>query len=410
MFEAVKLAKSHKEQVLMNNNDNNENIQKRLFIKDSIKKLKFLVNDKAFFVLSAENPIRKYAQIIIDSKPVEYFMLLTIISNCIALALEEHLPYNDKTALTMRLESYEIYFLVIFCVEASLKIISNGFLFHKKAYLRNLWNLMDFVVVVTGLMTLFMTNLDLRMLRAMKVLRPLKLVAGIPSLHLVVKSILKAMAPILQIGLLVLFAIIIFAIIGLEFFSGIYRSTCFNQTTNQIFMVPGEEEYRPCGKGFNCTNEQFKNENNDIVCRSSPNWYGPNYGITSFDNILLAMLTVFQCITMEGWTDTMYLNNDAIGNKFNFIYFLPLIIIGSFFMLNLVLGVLSGEFTKERQRIENRSLYLKQREQKLFEKEVDNYLDWICKAEESFLNDTSTSQEDRIRIIQCNPFYTGMLT
>jgi len=35
-------------------------------------------------------------------------------------------------------------------------------------------------------------------------------------------------------------------------------------------------------------------------------WDGPNHGITSFDNIIYAMLTVFQCITMEGWTDIMY--------------------------------------------------------------------------------------------------------
>ena len=95
-------------------------------------------------------------------------------------------------------------------------------------------------------------------------------------------------------------------------------------------------------------------------------WEGPNYGITSFDNIIYAMLTVFQCITMEGWTPIlywvckwlilllaakaieMYVNhlfpqtNDALGGSFNFVYFVPLIVIGSFFMLNLVLGVLSG--------------------------------------------------------------------
>lgn len=35
-------------------------------------------------------------------------------------------------------------------------------------------------------------------------------------------------------------------------------------------------------------------------------WEGPNYGITSFDNIGFAMLTVFQCITMEGWTAILY--------------------------------------------------------------------------------------------------------
>lgn len=35
-------------------------------------------------------------------------------------------------------------------------------------------------------------------------------------------------------------------------------------------------------------------------------WEGPNRGITSFDNIGFAMLTVFQCITMEGWTAILY--------------------------------------------------------------------------------------------------------
>lgn len=42
----------------------------------------------------------------------------------------------------------------------------------------------------------------------------------------------------------------------------------------------------------------------DTVCREY--WLGPNYGITQFDNILFAILTVFQCITMEGWTDLLY--------------------------------------------------------------------------------------------------------
>ena len=47
-------------------------------------------------------------------------------------------------------EETEVYFLGIFCVEASLKIVALGFVLHKGAYLRNIWNIMDFVVVVTG--------------------------------------------------------------------------------------------------------------------------------------------------------------------------------------------------------------------------------------------------------------------
>ncbi len=55
---------------------------------------------------------------------------------------------------------------------------------------------------------------------------------------------------------------------------------------------------------FTCTNEQF-GKRDDIECIEG-SWEGPNFGITSFDNIGYAMLTVFQCITMEGWTTMMY--------------------------------------------------------------------------------------------------------
>lgn len=49
---------------------------------------------------------------------------------------------------------------------------------------------------------------------------------------------------------------------------------------------------------------------NGSECR--PNWEGPNNGITHFDNIGFAMLTVYQCITMEGWTKVLYWVSDCL--------------------------------------------------------------------------------------------------
>lgn len=57
----------------------------------------------------------------------------------------------------------------------------------------------------------------------------------------------------------------------------------------------------PCDEmGFQCSNV-----GPDYYC-SKQFWKGPNYGITNFDNFGLAMLTVFQCVTLEGWTDVLY--------------------------------------------------------------------------------------------------------
>lgn len=69
---------------------------------------------------------------------------------------------------------------------------------------------------------------------------------------------------------------------------------------NLLLTYPGEMfDEQPCGEsppGRQCP------EGTD--CREY--WQGPNYGITQFDNVLFAVLTVFQCITMEGWTDMLY--------------------------------------------------------------------------------------------------------
>ncbi|KAM7332793.1 hypothetical protein ACRRTK_009501 [Alexandromys fortis] len=79
-----------------------------------------------------------------------YMILATIIANCIVLALEQHLPDDDKTPMSERLDDTEPYFIGIFCFEAGIKIVALGFAFHKGSYLRNGWNVMDFVVVLTG--------------------------------------------------------------------------------------------------------------------------------------------------------------------------------------------------------------------------------------------------------------------
>ncbi|XP_032989662.1 voltage-dependent P/Q-type calcium channel subunit alpha-1A isoform X8 [Rhinolophus ferrumequinum] len=351
-----------------------------------------LTVNRSLFLFSEDNVVRKYAKKITEWPPFEYMILATIIANCIVLALEQHLPDDDKTPMSERLDDTEPYFIGIFCFEAGIKIIALGFAFHKGSYLRNGWNVMDFVVVLTGILATVGTEFDLRTLRAVRVLRPLKLVSGIPSLQVVLKSIMKAMIPLLQIGLLLFFAILIFAIIGLEFYMGKFHTTCFEEGTDDI----QSESPAPCG-----TEEPARTCPNGTKCQ--PYWEGPNNGITQFDNILFAVLTVFQCITMEGWTDLLYNSNDASGNTWNWLYFIPLIIIGSFFMLNLVLGVLSGEFAKERERVENRRAFLKLRRQQQIERELNGYMEWISKAEEVIL------AEDEIDGEQRHPFDVGAL-
>ncbi|XP_055078750.1 voltage-dependent L-type calcium channel subunit alpha-1D [Periophthalmus magnuspinnatus] len=327
---------------------------------------------------------------LVEWKPFDIFILLSIFANCVAMGITKPYPDDDSNATNHQLEQVEYVFLVIFTIETFTKILAYGLVMHPSAYIRSGWNLLDFVIVIVGLFSVIaegMTDhkpgeahhaagkpggLDVKALRAFRVLRPLRLVSGVPSLQIVLNSIMKAMVPLLHIGMLVMFVIIIYAIIGLELFIGRMHKTCFSSTTG-LFV---EDDPSPCafaGSGRFCVD-------NGTECRGK--WEGPNGGITNFDNVFFAMLTVFQCITMEGWTDVLYWMNDAIGPEIPWIYFVSLVIFGSFFIINLVLGVLSGEFSKEREKAVARGELQKAQESKQMEEDMIGYMDWLIEAED----------------------------
>uniref|UniRef100_A0A8D3CZ39 Voltage-dependent L-type calcium channel subunit alpha n=1 Tax=Scophthalmus maximus TaxID=52904 RepID=A0A8D3CZ39_SCOMX len=340
---------------------------------------------RALYCLKLNNPIRRAALSIVEWKPFDIFILLAIFANCVALGVSKPFPEDDSNSTNHDLEQVEYVFLIIFTVETFLKILAYGLVMHPSSYIRNGWNLLDFVIVIVGLFSVVLETmthksgeqatthhmpgkpggLDVKALRAFRVLRPLRLVSGVPSLQIVLNSIMKAMVPLLHIALLVLFVIIIYAIIGLELFIGRMHKTCYSI-----------DDPVPCafaGHGRQCAV-------NGSECRGR--WDGPNGGITNFDNFFFAMLTVFQCITMEGWTDVLYWMNDAIGFELPWVYFVSLVIFGSFFVLNLVLGVLSGEFSKEREKAKARGDFQKLREKQQMEEDLCGYMDWITQAED----------------------------
>ncbi|RVE48345.1 hypothetical protein evm_007005 [Chilo suppressalis] len=340
---------------------------------------------RSLFCLGLKNPLRKLCYDIVEWKPFEYMILITIFANCIALAVFTPYPSGDTNNTNQILEKVEWVFMVIFTGECIMKIIAYGLLLHPGAYLRNTWNGLDFTIVTIGIVSMVLPyfsadSFDVKALRAFRVLRPLRLVSGVPSLQIVLNSILKAMIPLFHIAFLVLFVIIIYAIIGLELFSGVLHETCYTDET--------ENSGNPCNSdgdvGYKCEPDE--------TCRGP--WMGPNFGITNFDHIGYSMLTVFQCITLEGWTDIMYAIADVKGNTWAWIYFVTLVIFGNFFVMNLILGVLSGEFSKEREKAKNRGDFQKSRERQQFEEDLKGYLNWITVAEELDLENDQAQKED----------------
>lgn len=130
------------------------------------------------------------------------------------------------------------------------------------------------------------------------------------GLQVVLFSILKAMAPLLQIALLVLFAIIIFAIIGLEFYAGALHNSCYNIENRCTYFGYCFEDFFllefPALNAINCSqltgetvdenkkavpcnleNKQGANHCEENVSICFDGWEGPNDGKDGFLIILI---------------------------------------------------------------------------------------------------------------------------
>ena len=125
------------------------------------------------------------------------------------------------------------------------------------------------------------------------------------------------------------FFFIIFAIGGVQLWSGVLKKRCVNEYTGiiQSNELCGSVDCKP---GFFCGKT---NEN-------------PNFGVTNFDNILYSLLVVFQSVTLEGWSVIM-VDVQKVFNILSLFFFIPLVFIGAFFLLNLTLVVIKSKFTEE---------------------------------------------------------------
>lgn len=102
----------------------------------------------------------------------------------------------------------------------------------------------------------------------------------------------------------------------------------------------------------------------------------PNYGVTNFDSIQYSLLNVFQCITLEGWSDIQTMMQRTFAN-FIFVLFIIMILTGAFFLLNLLLAVINSKFTEahnEHQQQEQADKLKKARNAHLDDDEMDNAL------------------------------------
>jgi hypothetical protein len=293
--------------------------------------------------------IRDAWNTIISSSVFEAISLIVIIANSIVMALEN--PADDNSSDFFSFLDY--IFLGLYTLEMMLKILGLGFILPKGSYLRDSWNILDFVIVISGYLPLIISSesMNLNVLRSFRVLRPLRTISGIEGLRILVSALLSAI-PLLRDTILVLtFFFIIFAIAGLQLWSGVLKKRCINEETGRELLdgdLCGASSW-PSGYFWGKTN------------------HNPNYGITNFDNIFFSLLVIFNWVTLEGWSGIMVMVQRSFSSL-AFIFFVPLVFVGAFFLLNLTLAVIKSKFTEEHKTWKKRATKMGQSEEEIARK------------------------------------------
>uniref|UniRef100_A0A8C4SX58 Calcium voltage-gated channel subunit alpha1 Ia n=1 Tax=Erpetoichthys calabaricus TaxID=27687 RepID=A0A8C4SX58_ERPCA len=330
------------------------------------------------------------------------FSMMVILLNCVTLGMYQPCENIDCSSERCQiLQWFDAFIYIFFALEMVVKMVALG-IFGRKCYLGDTWNRLDFFIVMAGMVeySLDLQNINLSAIRTVRVLRPLKAINRVPSMRILVNLLLDTLPMLGNVLLLCFFVFFIFGIIGVQLWAGLLRNRCyleenFTESTGislpSPYYHPDEDDETPficsllvdngimsCGdvparreEGKECCMDKDdylyllslggqELLNNATASGGCVNWNryytecktgntNPHKGAINFDNIGYAWIVIFQVITLEGWVEIMYYVMDA-HSFYNFIYFILLIIVGSFFMINLCLVVIATQFSETKQR------------------------------------------------------------
>uniref|UniRef100_A0A8C9T4L8 Voltage-dependent T-type calcium channel subunit alpha-1H n=1 Tax=Scleropages formosus TaxID=113540 RepID=A0A8C9T4L8_SCLFO len=359
-----------------------------------------------FFCLKQTTCPRSWCiRMVSNPYPFPRISMMVILLNCVTLGMYQPCENIDCSSDRCQiLQAFDAFIYIFFAVEMVIKMVALG-IFGHRCYLGDTWNRLDFFIVMAGMVeySLDLQNINLSAIRTVRVLRPLKAINRVPSMRILVNLLLDTLPMLGNVLLLCFFVFFIFGIIGVQLWAGLLRNRCYPEenftlstgiTLPSPYYQPEEDDERPfiCSLAadngiMSCQDVPARREGGRECCLDKDdalrqhalglepepvvngsnsavglciNWNqyytrchtghsNPHKGAINFDNIGYAWIVIFQVITLEGWVEIMYYVMDA-HSFYNFIYFILLIIVGSFFMINLCLVVIATQFSETKQR------------------------------------------------------------
>ncbi|XP_030064570.1 sodium channel protein type 2 subunit alpha [Microcaecilia unicolor] len=326
----------------------------------------------ALYILTPFNPLRKLAIKVLVHSLFSMLIMCTILTNCVFMTLSNPPEWAKNVEYT---------FTGIYTFESLIKILARGFCLEHFTFLRDPWNWLDFCVIVMAYVTEFVNLGNVSALRTFRVLRALKTISVIPGLKTIVGALIQSVKKLSDVMILTVFCLSVFALIGLQLFMGHLKNKCvhwppdesayeftsvlyFNSTVgengtfvNRTVRTLNYKEYISEESHF----YKLEGALDPLLCGNStdagqcPEGYiclktgrNPNYGYTSFDTFSWAFLSLFRLMTQDYWEDLYRLTLRASGKTY-MIFFVLVIFLGSFYLINLILAVVAMAYEEQNQ-------------------------------------------------------------
>ncbi|KAH7925746.1 hypothetical protein BV22DRAFT_1128786 [Leucogyrophana mollusca] len=326
--------------------------------------------DKTFWIFSQKNSLRRLCQKAVRpasgerifgtppsdiAHPIfQLVILLAVIGGIITEGIATPL-YRRDYYMTYGLvrgawfNIAETTFGLILVLEFLIKIIADGLIFTPNAYVRSIWNILDFLILTGVLVNVSFTLVFIgglgRFVHALKALRALRLITLIDKMRSTFESlILSGVIRILDAAILAILYLIPFSVWGTNIFAGL-----MNQCNDTSPGITGIND---------CTNEYvntiYGQSFGFLVPRA---WNNPSPSTTfSFDNFRSSLLILFEIVSLEGWIDVMSVAMSITGegqqpqtnvSQVNAIFFVIYNLLGGVVILTLFISIIIGNFSSK---------------------------------------------------------------
>ena len=264
------------------------------------------LSPRSLWIFGHENPIRKVIIWIILHRFFDGFIVLLIMTNSIMLGIMRYDDPDNKTVVNQVVSGAEPVFVVAFTVECVLKIIGMGFVCDPGSYLQDPWNSLDFLVVVSSLLTEIPQMKAVSGMRTLRLMRPLRTLTTMPSMRILISTLFASVSQLGGVLVLAVFFFTIFAILGVSLWSGkiYYRCRYTEFPVDGVWPVDPTDNLlcsseRQCSQNRYCgslaeasRNPKLKLKEGTDIAKDS-DIEDLNFGITNFNNLGFAFLTIF---------------------------------------------------------------------------------------------------------------------